>query len=542
MIKSIILFLKTVKYLKKKQLLYLIYRRIKFNFVSKKINFYKINKITLLAKPIYKTAKLTNNNYFKFLNIERKIDLNIDWNCKNYEKLWLYNLHYFDDLNSKNNYLKYEIHQNYINKWIKNNPPFIGNGWEPFTVSLRIVNWIKYHLDFNLTKSQLDSLYLQARYLFNNIEYHLLGNHLISNCKALIYAGLLYDCQESRKWLVKGLKILLIELEEQILNDGGHYELSTMYHALIVEDLLDIYNILRSTKNKESSRLTLKIIKSLNWLNLISHPDKKISFFNDAAHSIASNNDEIFKYATLLDINFKINKPIFTDLVHSGYVVYNNNDAYLIVDTANIGPDFMPGHSHADTLSFELSIFKSRFIVNSGTSTYEDNFDRYIQRSTSSHSTVEINKKNSSEVWKSFRVANRAKIIRRKIFTKNESNIIQAAHNGYVNLKSKIVHERKFEIYNKSIIIYDKIDSIKNCSANIYFHLHPDVNIEDLIDNDINFIINNKKIKIEIYGNGEISLVNSNYFPEFGKKIQNKKIIFKVNNMLNNEIKTIIRW
>ena len=86
MIKNIILVLKTVKYLKKKQLLYLIYRRIKFNFVSKKINSYKINKITLVVKPIYKTTKLTDNNNFKFLNIERKIDLNLDWNCKNYEK------------------------------------------------------------------------------------------------------------------------------------------------------------------------------------------------------------------------------------------------------------------------------------------------------------------------------------------------------------------------------------------------------------------------------------------------------------------------
>ena len=35
------------------------------------------------------------------------------------------------------------------------------------------------------------------------------------------------------------------ELPEQILADGGHFELSPMYHALVLEDLLDLVNIAR---------------------------------------------------------------------------------------------------------------------------------------------------------------------------------------------------------------------------------------------------------------------------------------------------------
>ena len=82
----------------------------------------------------------------------------------------------------------------------------------------------------------------------------------------------------------------------------------------------------------------------------------------------------------------------------------------IIADVADIGPDYIPGHGHADVLSFELSLFGKRVIVNSGISTYELSEDRYKQRSTELHSTITIDNKNSSEVWGGFRVANRAKV------------------------------------------------------------------------------------------------------------------------------------
>ena len=52
--------------------------------------------------------------------------------------------------------------------------------------------------------------------------------------------------------------------------------------------------------------------------------------------------------------------------------------------------------------------FDQRFFVNLGVSTYETSKRRLLERSTKSHNTVEINKKNSSDVWSSFRVASRA--------------------------------------------------------------------------------------------------------------------------------------
>ena len=80
-----------------------------------------------------------------------------------------------------------------LEKWIEENPPAIGNAWEPYTISLRVVNWIKWALKGNTLKdSYTHSLAIQVRYLQSSLEIHLLGNHLIANAKALFFAGLFF--------------------------------------------------------------------------------------------------------------------------------------------------------------------------------------------------------------------------------------------------------------------------------------------------------------------------------------------------------------
>src|SRR5579864_5611583 len=67
---------------------------------------------------------------FHFLNQERELQ---GWNDKGIPKLWLYNLHYFDSPDLE-----------LMQLWVRNNPAGMGNGWEPYPLSRRIVNWIKW--------------------------------------------------------------------------------------------------------------------------------------------------------------------------------------------------------------------------------------------------------------------------------------------------------------------------------------------------------------------------------------------------------------
>jgi len=101
------------------------------------------------------------------------------------------------------------------------------------------------------------------------------------------------------------------------------------------------------------------------------------SFFNDAAFDIAPTLAALTEYAAALGVACDM-APLadIEALTGSGYVRLQIGPAVMIADVGEIGPDHLPGHAHADTLSFELSLRGQRVLVNGGTSTYEVGAER----------------------------------------------------------------------------------------------------------------------------------------------------------------------
>jgi uncharacterized heparinase superfamily protein len=495
-------------------------------------------------KSISKKVFIPEDNNFLFLNLLQTVDSKSDWNNKNYTKLWLYNLHYFDYINSHESN-SFNKEKEIIKSWIADNPPFYGVGWDPYPSSIRIVNWIKWLYENNYSNKEIeDSIFLQSKHLFNNIEYHILGNHLFSNAKALIFAGLFFKGQESKVWLSKARSILKKELSEQILPDGGHYELSPMYHSIILEDILDLHNIFNCHKKNLNHELVESISKMFKWLESMTHPDNKISFFNDSAHGIANSLKDLEIYRRRLKIkpHLEKNNLYFNDFKHSGYSSILQKDIFLVVDRGNVGPSYLPGHAHADTLSFELSIYKNRFIVNLGTSLYEDGVERLKQRGTANHSTLLINDANSSNVWSSFRVAQRAKIVSRSNHINDDLIEISGMHDGYSRLKGRLFHERTWKVLDDKIEIIDLIKGKGTQDLKLIFPLHPDVIISGLNDNMVNCKLNEKEVSISFLSEGMVKVKNCNYHPYFGVSIPSKKIIYEELRTLPITLKTVISW
>ncbi|MDT0593674.1 heparinase II/III family protein [Glaciecola petra] len=472
--------------------------------------------------------RIYSNKLCKFLNVESNTDLVEVWNNANFEKLWLYNLHYFDDLNAEGAGSRQLIHDYWLKSWINDNPTGVGNGWEPYPLSLRIVNWIKYGLSFEShNQMHIKSLGIQADYLANDLEYHLLGNHLFVNAKALVFAGLYLQHPKSEKWLNLGTKILLKELDEQIFEEGANFELTPMYHAIILTDLLDLKNLSNAYKNrfplKLAEKISAKIPKMLRFLYDISHMDDRISFFNDSAFGIAPENSSIYDYAKSmgfkLEIDSFVNKGLI-DYEQSGFIIYKTDHISLICDLNEVGPSYIPGHAHADTLSFELCISKQRFFVNSGTSEYGLSKERLRQRGTAAHNTVAIDKSNSTEIWSGFRVARRAEIVQRKISEDKKSFF--GIHNGYQKQGIDCLHKRNWDVTENDITITDSLVG-NPVHIEAYFHLHPDIKIEN---------ISKRKLLLTAHGisclfeaiNAEIEIKNSTWHPEFGVSINSKCI------------------
>jgi len=424
---------------------------------------------------------------FKFLNQSKRLET-VGWDGPDCEKLWRYNQHYFDDLNAIDAADRHHLHIDLMRDWVANNYPGQGTGWEPYPTSLRIVNWIKWSLCGNAVPEEcLQSLAVQARWLNRKVEWQILGNHLLANAKALIFAGLFFDGEEAKKWLNRGIHILARELDEQILPDGGHFELSPMYHSVVLVDVLDLINLLRAFPLPDLSikvhlrQLQAAAIDMLQWLDTMCHPDGEISFFNDAAFNVAPAPETIRFYSSRLGIEIRSSSvmqitPLIKECPDSGYAALEVNNAKLLVDVAPIGPDYLPGHGHADTLSFEMSLFGKRALVNRGISQYGTGEGRQAERGTAAHNTVVINDENSSEVWSGFRVARRARPLSLAIYQDEGAMIVSCSHDGYKRLAGSPVHWRSWTLSDGSLLIKDKVEGAFK-TATAYFHFHPDIEI-----------------------------------------------------------------
>lgn len=377
----------------------------------------------------------SGNDTFRFLNEQQRFT---GWNDNSRDKLWLYNLHYFDWLRQAS--MKEEEGNRWIEQWIEENPAPAGNGWEPYTLSLRIVNWIKWDLSgHKLTKKTKDSLAVQIRFLRKRLEYHLLANHFLANAKALVFAGMFFTGAEAKQWLKKGLEIYREQLPEQILPDGGHFELSPMYHSIILEDLLDLKNI------QAPLELDDYIDRMTYWLSVMTGPDGEIALFNDAAHGIALDPIIIHNYAESLGYKEKtIDESM--DLPQSGYSRLQNGTFVCICDTGNIGPLYQPGHVHADALSFELWRNGKKILTNCGTGRYCNSPERIFQRSSAAHNTLSIDGDNSSEVWSAHRVARKGKLLSRTFHSNQCSGTFRSWHNTTIKRTWKFSDSNRLEI------------------------------------------------------------------------------------------------
>lgn len=413
-IKKAALYWFTLKYLKPVQVLSRLWQKIS---IAKKrpvpepvtCRLVCVQQADFIAKP----NSILSSNQFVFLNQEKATQTAIDWNDKDIPKLWLYNLHYHDGLGCLVTLV--DTKRTFINRWIKENPVGSGNGWEPYPLSLRIVNWVKWLLDGDKpVEGMITSLVSQTHSLGQQLEYHLLGNHLFANAKALVFVGCFFDGPQAEKWLQKGLKILYKEIPEQFLEDGAHFELSTTYQATLTEDLLDIINILQAYGQKVSKKWKETACSAVRWQKNMTRPDGLPPLFNDAAYGISPSLTDIDSYAKRLDLKVEtLELEALIDLQPSGYFRYEGDNYSFFGDAGQIGPDYIPGHAHCDMLNFELFANGQPMIVDTGISTYEVCEQRHYERSTAAHNTVQLGDVEQSEIWSAFRVARRAKIIER---------------------------------------------------------------------------------------------------------------------------------
>ena len=477
------------------------------------------------------------NGRFTYLNRDVHTKWPPDWSRPDVPKLWLYNLHYFDYLWA----LHYKEAKRLVLDWIENHPLRTNQvGWEPYPTSLRLVNLcgvffgkfrtqIKRDVDF--IRPLWSSICLQMQWLSEHLETHLLGNHLFENGAALAFVGSCFSGQAADRWLQRGRNILESQIPEQILGDGMHFERSPMYHSRIVYLLA----LLCNTGHRGLVDLVREpLVRAVNALSQLTHPDGQIALFNDSAFSVYNTPGELRAYVQDLlagknrDIQIFARGPFA--LSDAGYYGFRDDaGTYVICDAAPIGPDYIPGHAHADIFSFELSLKGHRVVVDSGVYDYEPSSMRSYCRSTRAHNTVEIGKVDQCEMWAAFRVGHRGYPHNVRWIPSKDGFLLEGWHDGYKRLKGHPGHSRQFRWHRSGeFVIEDYIDAscLQNAVARI--HLHPDCTMGSMNDNGVEIFYPAGRLEFSYQGTGKLAVEKSLYCPEFGRKIENLTLAYHV--------------
>ncbi|APX91422.1 hypothetical protein BV394_16160 (plasmid) [Brevirhabdus pacifica] len=549
----------TLRHLKAEQILFQLWRRVWHPKARRGVALSERAPASVWTAPIPTRASFAPPDRFEFLGQAGHLS-ELGWDGAGRDKLWRYNQHYFGDLLAADAAQRSQAHHALIADWIAANPPGQGTGWEPYPTSLRIVAWIKWALaGQGLSDAARASLADQARWLTRNLERHILGNHLLANAKALVFAGLYFEGPEARNWRRLGLRILDREIPEQILPDGGHFELSPMYHIVMLEDVLDLINLTRCLAPVPDAPLARAVAQwearvpdMLRWMALLSHPDGEIAFFNDATIGIAPPPAAARAYAARLGLS-----PAETGgpgpeggalrLPDSGYARLECGPAVLLADTAPVGPDYLPGHAHADSLSFELSLKGRRLIVNSGTSVYGSGAERLRQRGTEAHSTLVLDGEDSSEVWGGFRVARRARILDPRLERHADRLMLEAGHDGYARLPGAPRHHRQWELRDDSLLVRDRVHSPRKGSlpthhrAEVIFLLTPEWQAQSLSARNARLTGPDGNVQVATSA-GTLLVEPGSWHPGFGRHEPCTRLRVQLEGALPLDIETRLTW
>jgi uncharacterized heparinase superfamily protein len=391
------------------------------------------------------------------------------WTAADASHLWRFYLHYFDYTRDLAVYALYRdrapayaAFRDLVISWIDAHQRLGGDAWHPYTISLRIVNWCEAAIvfrpeleeDAGFAARLYASIAAQAQFLSRHIEHDVRGNHILENARALLRAAAFFEGDAPRNWRRMAMALLGREIPEQILRDGGHFERAPGYHVRVLDVLAEIAT-LAPEPWIESAVERMRV-----FLGIITPPNGRLPLLKDTV---------------LPDPPIEIRASQTSQwLEPSGYAVMRDDARgdHLIADFGRVCPDYLPAHAHADMFSYELTIGGQPVLVDSGVFEYAEGEWRTWFRSTAAHNTVGVDGRDQSEMWGSFRVGRRARVVRASWSETPERTTIDGIHDGYAPL----LHRRVITALHEPRlwIILDRIFGAPGHIARSYIHLHPD--------------------------------------------------------------------
>lgn len=391
--------------------------------------------------------------------------LHSSWNEPAASHLWNYNLHYLEFLVPLAVKYKTTGDEKYKSKWLEIIHSWMENAgakdaYEPYTISLRIPNvLIGMELLGIEDKEIYSSLYNQYRHLQRNLEEALLANHYFENLKTIVISAVLFNEPDLYH---KAFNLFLKQIDEQILPDGIHYERSLMYHKIILEDILRVYTVLKSSSHTLDADKLLETVRIMAVaISSLEQGFERTPLFNDAGNNVSKSTLSLLKVCERIAGSIDNTKTEFPD---SGYYRLDQGNYTVLFDCGDIGPKYMGGHAHNDCLGFEMAAGGKVIFSNSGTGQYQGELRPFF-RGTSAHNTLMVDDREQSELWGEHRAARRIS----KLRLKRTGEALIGQFQSYQGDRFR----RKMKWKQNTLEILDEVKSNGSHIARQFFHLAP---------------------------------------------------------------------
>lgn len=487
------------------------------------------------------------------LNEQRPFTGGDDW-CllggRTRHRLWRYHLHYHGwlvDLAREHQETGDEAPLNELRHWLRDwidvcqpgKPGFTHYPWNSFAIAQRLWHWREIvglvperfwkTADLPINRF-LESVSAQGEYLYRHVEWDLRGNHLFKDAVGLAAAADLLKDAAPPAWRKQAARLAVSQVAEQILPDGAHFERSPMYHIQVMEDLLALIGLLRDDDVLATLRAAVqRMAAPLRWLQ---HPCGGFPLFNDAAENYASRPVDIERELAKQGLVSWNMPPIgLRHFPDAGVVAWRGSPWTVFFDVGEIGPDYQPGHAHADSLTIELSFAGKRLVVDPGTFCYDPDERRRYDRSTQAHNTVCVDEQDSSEVWHIFRVGRRARPVEVSVVEKNAGFDAVAAHTGYDHLRGAPRHRRRVRVEGETTLeISDEIIGEGRHRLEGGFLLAPEWSAT-LTPHGWALRHSNASLAVHLHANQQVDVqvATRPWHPGFGREVTVQRLVWSAN-------------
>jgi len=401
-----------------------------------------------------------------------------------------------------------------LRHWWQENPLGSSPWREPFEVAQRLntFSWLLF-LGAPLEEFAADSVSLLicallagSLWLERNLEYQTPNNHLLIECLRLAQMGLLFpEFPGARRWAASGLGLLTREVSRQILPDGVHAELSTFYHRLVLEALLELIALARRNAWKLPTIIPDCAGKMLDFLQALAGPQEELPLLGDGFHrdtllryhlsaagskllgQIAAPAPPDDRTLWLLQGRWpgyhQSKEPVSAQLWPcGGYAVLRRGTGgkrhRLIFDCGEFGLKAAPGHGHADCLSLDLMVFGAPVLVDPGTFSYKDETWRQAFRGTRAHNTVTVDGQNQTPLKGIFGAGPFATPCLNAAVLGSGLRLLDASHRGYERLPGRVGHRRSIiDLPAEGWLVIDSLTGGGQHQVEVLWHFHPSVEV-----------------------------------------------------------------